>query len=66
MLEGSIKKVISEKGYGFITTPRGDVFFHCSALKDINFADVKVGDKVTFEEDQGPKGPRAKDVRVIA
>jgi CspA family cold shock protein len=65
MSEGTIKKVVSEKGYGFITTQKGDVFFHCSELRDVAFTDIKAGDHVQFDDDQGPKGSRAKNVRVI-
>jgi CspA family cold shock protein len=66
MSEGTIKKVVSDKGYGFIKSANGsDVFFHCSELRDVAFTDIKTGDKVEFEDDQGPKGARAKNVRVV-
>lgn len=63
-MNGSIKR-LTEKGFGFIT-PDGqdkDVFFHSSALLDVTFDQLHVGDMVSFEVEQSDKGPRAKDVR---
>ncbi|MFA6604282.1 MAG: cold shock domain-containing protein [Patescibacteria group bacterium] len=63
-MNGSIK-TITEKGFGFIT-PDGqdkDVFFHQSALVEVTFAELQVGDKVSFDIEDSPKGPRAANVR---
>lgn len=63
MASGSIKKLIFEKGFGFITDEHGvDWFFHQSGVTARNFDDLRVGQRVTFTEGQGPKGPRAEAV----
>ena len=64
-MEGIIKK-LNEKGFGFIT-PEGeekDVFFHSSALVDVEFSSLNEGDKVTFDVEDSEKGPRAINVAV--
>ena len=61
---GSIKR-LTDKGFGFIT-PDGqekDVFFHTSALVDVTFDELRVGDKVSFETEDSEKGPRAVNVQ---
>ena len=63
-MNGTIKRLV-EKGFGFIT-PDGadkDVFFHSSALIEVTFDQLKVGDMVSFETEESDKGPRAKNVR---
>ena len=63
-MNGSIK-TLTEKGFGFIT-PDGqdkDVFFHQSALVEVTYAELQVGDKVSFDIEDSPKGPRAANVR---
>ena len=62
MPQGTIKK-LTEKGFGFIDTGRGDLFFHLSALQGTTFEQLQVGQTVEYEEGQGPKGPRAEVVR---
>ncbi len=65
MAEGTIKKV-TDKGFGFIDTGEGkDMFFHMSNLEGVQFDDLYEGQKVSFTEGQGPKGPRAENVRPI-
>jgi len=56
---------IKPNGFGFIKPDNGekDVFFHAQALVDIAFDDLKEGDAVTFDVEQGPKGPAAANVR---
>lgn len=67
MMKGSIVRKRGE-GYGFIKPEEGDkdVFFHASALVDVAFDDLNEGDPVTFEVEEGPKGPAAVDVRRAA
>ncbi len=63
-MTGTIKKIIADKGFGFITVEgrEKDLFFHSKAVSG-NFADLQEGDSVTFEEDTtGPKGPAAVNV----
>jgi len=62
--EGTIKKV-TDKGFGFIATASGkDIFFHRSGLVGATFEELQEGQRVTFTEGQGPKGPRAEDIRL--
>jgi len=54
-----------ENGYGFIKPDEGDkdVFFHAQSLVDVAFDDIQEGEKVTFDVEQGPKGPAATNIR---
>jgi CspA family cold shock protein len=65
-MEGTIKNLI-DKGFGFITVdgdPK-DLFFHRNELKGVNFEDLQVGDRVSFEKGESPKGPNAVNVERI-
>ena len=65
MADGTIKRV-TDKGFGFIETPSGkDIFFHMSACEGVRFEDLQPGQRVTFTEGQGPKGPRAEHVKLL-
>ena len=65
MAEGTIKK-LTDKGFGFIDTGTGhDMFFHMSNVEEVRFDDLHEGQRVSYNEGQGPKGPRAENVRVI-
>jgi CspA family cold shock protein len=64
MPEGTIKR-LTDKGFGFIATASGDMFFHMSAVEGVRFEELREGQKVSFNEGRGPKGPRAENVRVI-
>lgn len=63
MATGQIKKIIEDKGFGFIKRDGADkdLFFHCSAVNG-QFEDLREGQTVTFNEGHGDKGPRAEDV----
>ncbi len=64
MAEGTIKR-ITDKGFGFIDTGNGqDMFFHCSNVEGDGFESLREGQKVTYNVGEGPKGPRAENVRV--
>jgi CspA family cold shock protein len=63
MPQGTIKKIMVDKGFGFITTEKGDYFFHETAVHGVAFDDLRVGQVVEFVEGQGPKGPRAEQVK---
>ena len=65
MLQGTIKKLVSDKGFGFIAGDSGDLFFHLSALEDSDFENLEIGQTVEYEEGEGPKGPRATSVRPV-
>lgn len=63
MAEGTIKR-LTDKGFGFIDTGDGkDIFFHMSSLVDTHYDDLREGQKVSFTEGEGPKGPRAENVK---
>jgi CspA family cold shock protein len=65
MAEGTIKKV-TDKGFGFIDIGGGkDLFFHMSNLEGVQFDSLYEGQQVSFTEGQGPKGPRAENVRPV-
>ena len=64
MMTGKIKRVVADKGFGFIASDDGvDRFFHASGIrKPLQLGDVPEGTLVTFEDEVSPKGPRACDV----
>ena len=65
MAEGTIKR-LTDRGFGFIETSGGnDLFFHMSACEECRFDELREGQRVSFNEGRGPKGPRAENVRVI-
>ena len=64
-LNGTIKRLVSDKGFGFIAASDGtEYFFHNSACTGVRFAELREGQNVTFERGQGPTGPRAENVRL--
>lgn len=63
MAEGTIKR-LTDKGFGFIDVGRDkDLFFHMSALEGVRYEELHEGQRVTFTEGSGPKGPRAENVK---
>ena len=58
MSQGTIKKVIADKGFGFIEGERGDLFFHHSAVEGTSIEALQIGQRVSYEEGRGPKGAR--------
>ena len=63
MATGTIKRIARDKGFGFIRDGGGqEYFFHRSAVEG-SFDDLREGQRVSFEEEQSPKGPRANNVR---
>jgi len=66
MANGIVKWFNERKGFGFIEREDGpDVFVHHSAINAEGFKSLNEGDKVTFEVEQGPKGPAAANVTVV-
>lgn len=67
-MQGVIKKLVADRGFGFIAADRGDVFFHHSAVVDGQFDDLKEGQRVEYELEQGrrsDRGPRASSVKPL-
>ncbi len=67
MPQGSIKKIVSDKGFGFIQADGsdGDMFFHMSEVQETTFEALTEGQSVEYEVGEGPKGPRATSVRPL-
>jgi CspA family cold shock protein len=64
MATGTIKKLVKERGFGFITAEDGaELFFHRSSLPGTDFDALAEGQVVEFDIEQGPKGPRAANLR---
>ncbi|MBU2541224.1 MAG: cold shock domain-containing protein [Candidatus Omnitrophica bacterium] len=67
MHKGKIKRLVRDKGFGFISVLDGrDIFFHQNSVLDTNFEDLKEGQEVECEVEKSPKGPRALNVRIVA
>ena len=65
MAEGTIKRMTT-KGFGFIDDGSGkDMFFHSSAVEGTTYDELQEGQRVSFNVGQGPKGPRAENVRAV-
>ena len=66
MAEGTVKWFNEKRGFGFIGQEDGpDVFVHHSGINATGFKSLSDGDKVTFDIEQGGKGPRAVNVTVV-
>ena len=62
MAEGTIKR-LTDRGFGFIDTGSDkDMFFHSSDLEGVSYEELQVGQRVSYTEGRGPKGPRAESV----
>ena len=65
MAEGTIKR-LTDRGFGFINIGTDkDLFFHSSGLEGVSFDELHEGQKVSYTEGQGPKGPRAENVKLM-
>lgn len=65
-MEGTIKN-LTDRGFGFIAVDgeQKDLFFHSNELSGVKFEELKVGDKVSFEKADSPKGPNATRITRI-
>jgi CspA family cold shock protein len=65
-MNGTIKRMVSGKGFGFVAAEDGnEYFFHQSACTGTPFDSMSEGQAVTFDRGQGPKGPRAENVKPV-
>lgn len=65
-MTGTIRKIVIDRGFGFITPeddPDQSVFFHFKDLRGAKMAELSGGDQVSFEVENGPKGLRGRNVR---
>ena len=65
MAEGIIKR-LTDRGFGFIDMGSGkDLFFHSSSLEGVSFDELREGQRVSFTEGRGQKGPCAENVKPL-
>ncbi len=65
MAEGTIKR-ITDRGFGFIDNGSGeDMFFHSSSVEGVSYEELQVGQRVSYTEGRGTKGPRAENVKPV-
>ena len=63
-MQGTIKRLVRDRGFGFIRSAEGqEVFFHRTSLQNLSFDSLREGERVEFEIEEGEKGPRAAKVR---
>ena len=63
MPQGKIKRLVADRGFGFVEGERDDIFFHHSDVTAVRFEELHEGQMLEYEVGQGPKGPRATNVR---
>ncbi len=66
MASGTVKRLVRERGFGFILGQDGaEIFFHRSVVQGEGFDALAEGQAVEFDIEKGPKGPRATNLRVV-
>ena len=65
MPQGTIKKLVSDRGFGFINAEKDDLFFHNSEVQGGAFDSLQEGQTVDYEVGQGKRGPCATAVRPV-
>jgi CspA family cold shock protein len=67
MHKGTVKRIMRERGFGFILAEDGrEIFFHRSELQNVDFNELKEGDHLEFSVTKGNKGPQASDIKKIS
>ena len=62
---GTVKTLNTDRGFGFIETGTDkDMFFHSSSLDGVSFDELQEGQRVSYTEGNGPKGPCAENVKL--
>ena len=65
MPQGKIKRLVSDRGFGFIEGDRGDLFFHHSEVNGATIEELNEGQEVEFKVVEGPKGLQAEEVSKV-
>jgi CspA family cold shock protein len=66
MHKGKIKKILRDKGFGFISDNDGrEVFFHQHSLNGVTFEELRQDQRVEFEVENAPRGPRANNIKIL-
>jgi len=66
MQKGKIKKLVRDRGFGFISAEDGrEIFFHQSGLVEVQFDALNEEQEVEFDVEKSPKGPRAINVHIV-
>ena len=67
MPKGTVKRIMRERGFGFISAEDGrELFFHRSELQNLDFAELEEGDHLEFDVVEGNKGPQAVGIKKTA
>ena len=65
MAEGTIRR-LTDRGFGIIETgSEKDMFFHSSSVEGVSYEELQEGQRVSYDEGHGPKGPRAENVKLV-
>jgi CspA family cold shock protein len=66
MATGKVKRLVQERGFGFISADDGrEIFFHRSGVEGTTFEALREGQRVSFDVEKGQKGPRAAHVQAV-
>ena len=67
MSKGTVRRIIRERGFGFISAEDGrEIFFHRSELQDVEFDELEEGSHLEFSVTKGDKGPHAVGIKKIS
>ncbi len=66
MPQGKIKKIVADRGFGFVESDKNDLFFHHSEVFGVGFDDLREGQVMEYEIGRGAKGPCAQKIRPVS